>query len=77
MECLWFGHPDDDSGLDGGSRDLGLDGRAFGVLSETSEAGSKKISAPTLDQVIEVLKDKYVPEYDLPAAKKDLAKLFK
>ena len=77
MECLWFGHPDDDSGLDGDYRNLSDDDRAFGVLPETSEAGSKKISAPTLDQVIEVLKNKYVPEYALPAAKKDLSKLFK
>src|SRR3989344_1626267 len=77
VEYLWFGHPNSDSGLDDGSRGLWGDGLAFGVLSETSEAGSKKISAPTLDQVIEVLKDKYVPEYALSAAKKDLSKLFK
>jgi len=47
------------------------------VLSETSEAGSKKISTPTLDQIIKILKDKYVPEYALSSAKKDLSKLFK
>ena len=74
---LWFRLPDGDSDLDGGNRDLDDGSRAFGVLPETSEAGSKKISTPTLDQVIKVLKDKYVPEYALSAAKKDLSKLFK
>ena len=77
VEYLWFERPDYVSVLFGNCRDLYDDIRAFGVLSETSEAGSKKISAPTLDQVIEVLKNKYVPEYALPAAKKDLSKLFK
>jgi len=77
VEYLWFGHPGYDSDLDGYYRDLNLDSRAFGVLSETSEAGSKKISTPTLDQIIKILKDKYVPEYALSSAKKDLSKLFK
>ena len=77
VEYLWFRHPGGGSGLVGDSRGLDDDCRAFGVLPETSEAGSKKIAALTLDQVIEVLKNKYVPEYALPAAKKDLSKLFK
>ena len=77
VEFLWFGHPDYDSDLLGSDRDLDCGNRAFGVLPETSEAGSKKISAPTLDQVIEVLKNKYVPEYALSAAKEELSKLFK
>ena len=52
VEYLWFRHPDFDSGLDGDDGDLSNDVSAFGVLSETSEAGSKKIPESKLLKIL-------------------------
>ena len=41
INYLWFWHPDDGSGLVGYGRVLSLVSGAFGVLKETSEAGSR------------------------------------
>ena len=49
---LWFRLPDGDSDLDGGNRDLDDGSRAFGVLPETSEAGSKKIPESKLLKIL-------------------------
>src|SRR3989344_7649688 len=52
VEYLWFRHPDFDSGLDGDDGDLSNDVSAFGVLSKTSEAGSKKIPESKLLKIL-------------------------
>ena len=49
---LWFRLPDGDSDLDVGNRDLDDGSRAFGVLPETSEAGSKKIPESKLLKIL-------------------------
>lgn len=45
VNYLWFRGPGNDSGLGGYGRFLGDGDRAFGVLKETSKAGSKNLSA--------------------------------
>ena len=70
VEYLWFGRPVNDSVLYGDDRDLSDGGRAFGVLSETSEAGSKKIapySLKSLNKVIALANG--VKEGDIAASK--------
>ena len=52
VEYLWFRHPGGGSGLVGDSRGLDDDCRAFGVLPETSEAGSKKIPESKLLKIL-------------------------
>ena len=67
---LWFRHPGDVSDLDGNGRDLLSDYRAFGVLSETSEAGSKKIvpySLKSLNKVITLANE--IKEGNIAASK--------
>src|SRR3989344_8607924 len=56
VESLWFWRPSDDSGLDGYNKYLYNDYGAFGLLLETSEAGSKKICKTyTKEQILESL----------------------
>ena len=70
VEYLWFGHPVSGSDLYGDDRSLGSDNRAFGVLSETSEAGSKKIvpySLKSLNKVITLANE--IKEGNIAASK--------